>query len=391
MHRRYSIDNLIAAHNTGMKIALYGAGNAGEAIYNILKKCGVYPDLFIDNDEKKQGTIICDDVNCVAPHDIIQKENIILIISVSWSGYNSLYKKAQEDGFINFFELSDVLDDVFLNHRDLLKDIFSFLFEYKPTVDIIIPSGISGIQHTGLGCSEILETKDKICVYTGLFGDYDVYHKPQVYPENIDYYFISDNQLKDCEPVYWINARQVIPEEIASPILRNRYIKMHAADIFPGYKYAIYVDANLEIVEDLSKLLHKCKSGISVFTHYNRDCLFYEALQIVNFKRIIWSDAYNQVIKYLSEGMPLHYGLGEMPVIVMDLTNSICKKVMKEWWIEFEKGALRDQLSFMYVIWKNGLSSLDITSLGNDYRFADEFVFYTHILPSLLKSKNEET
>ena len=73
---------------------------------------------------------------------------------------------------------------------------------------------------------------------------------------------------------------------------------------------------------------------------------------MANYKRVKKYELLTQINRYLNEGFPLHYGMTEMPVIARFHNEPLCKKIMEEWWEEFNHTALRDQLSFMYVMWK---------------------------------------
>lgn len=367
-------------HNIDGRIALYGAGQAGMLIYNIMTVCGINVDFFIDNSEEKAGKILIDDIFCLQPAKIKEKEKCVVFISVTWVNYLKVCKKAKEDGFTNIVEFSEVLDSILLFHRELLPGLLKCIFENKNEVDIFVPARF--VDPTVLGEGQTLEICDRVAVYTGNFGSYDYFCEPSFCPEQVDYYFISDQKPEDIQVYHWIDAHTVIPKEISNPVLRNRYIKMHPHEIFRDYKYTIYIDANIEIKQDITKYLTKSGTGISVFSHYNRDCLFYEMLQIVNYKRAVWEDVYPQMDRYLSEGMPLHYGLGEMPVIALDHHKEPADIIMHEWWTEFLKGAFRDQFSFMYVLWKQGFTASDITSIGNDFRLCNDFTVNAHIAPS---------
>ena len=222
----------------------------------------------------------------------------------------------------------------------------------------------------------------RIAVYTSVFGDYDTVYPPQFYSDGIDYFYISDHRPEDIGEYKWIDARQFIPMDVIGPVKKNRWVKMHPHIIFPRYECSIYVDGVVEITKDISGYLHRNKTGISVFKYYNRDCLYFEALQMVNYKRIPMEEVLYQIERYLDEGFPMHYGMTEMPVIARFHHNPICIKLMEDWWNEFNKTALRDQLSFMYVMWRNGLGIGDLSLIGIDFRMADEYNYHQHIKDS---------
>lgn len=71
-----------------------------------------------------------------------------------------------------------------------------------------------------------------------------------------------------------------------------------------------------------------------------------------------------QLSGYMEDGMPRNYGLISGGFLVRDHNNSIADKVMNEWYEEFLKGEKRDQLSFPYVAWKNGIAMEQLTLLN---------------------------
>ena len=113
--------------------------------------------------------------------------------------------------------------------------------------------------------------------------------------------------------------------------------------------------------------------------HPARECIYHEAMSIVNFKRVNADDVCHQMKRYMEEGMPSHYGLGEMSIIAREHNKAECTSVMETWWKEFDNESQRDQLSFMYAMWKNGLVVTDLGCLGYDVRNNKNITFFEHI------------
>ena len=57
----------------------------------------------------------------------------------------------------------------------------------------------------------------------------------------------------------------------------------------------------------------------------------------------------------------------------------MCKGLMEQWWGEFVKYCKRDQISFPYVMFKNGLSMNDIVTLGSNVYKNPSFRITTHL------------
>lgn len=360
----FDIKTLQAWKKQGKKIAIYCAGRHGTILFEILKKCSISADCFLDSNQYKWGQKIVDDCICVNPHQIEDKDNYIVFICIALAYYEKICNQVSFIGYHNIANLNDLTDDIIINNSSLYLDLIEWFQHFPPSEFFYTPKSNSN----NIPVNTVLNTSHfKIAVYTGTFGGYDDMCKPEVHPDNIDYYYISDKKPEDIYPYRWIDAKKIIPPDISSPIKRNRYIKMHPHIFFPDYEYSIYVDGNIKIKGDLSCFIPSKKLGISVFMHPNRDCLFYEGITIVNFRRVTAADVCKQMKRYLNEGMPLHYGLAAMGIIARKHAEPTCIKIMEEWWNEFNQGAQRDQLSFMYIMWKNGLNITDICSLGSNY------------------------
>lgn len=364
LHMRTNIAFLRYWKKEGKKIAIYCAGTHGKYFSIILRMLGIETDFFLDNDKKKWNTLIEGKI-CYAPALWSGREDVLVFICVGMAYYFEVLKNAEQNGFVRIADFTDVYDDMIVNYQDIYLQLIekSALFGeagifYRPFPNKdAVPMDNAGRTVPG-----------QIAVYTGIFGNYDGICKPDVCPPNIDYYFISDERPADIRPFRWLDGKAVIPDSITNPIKRNRYIKMHPHKLFPQYKYSVYMDGNITLIDDISGFVHCNASGISVFMLPWRDCIYYEALATVSDRRVVTGDVCRQVKKYLKEGMPLHYGLPEMPVIAREHSKLQCIKVMEDWWQEFDSGAQRDQLSFMYAMWKNGMKLTDLTSLGADVR-----------------------
>lgn len=357
------------------KIAIYCAGTHGREIKKLLKFCGVEIDYFLDNNKNLQGKMI-DGVICYKPTYIEGKNNCITLIAAGLEKYEEIYRMAKKQGILNIIDFRLVLDDLII-HNDLYTKLM-YIRSNSVEADLFYTKVFT--KNENINRKKIKEKK--IAVYTANFGNYDKIFVPEVVPENVDYYYFSDAKPLKLKRYIWRDAKKYIPDAVISPIKRNRYLKMHPDELFPEYEYSIYLDSNIKIIGDITDFFGTSKSGISVFKHNRRDCLFYEAMTIVNYKRAIPQDVVIQMNRYLEEGMPLHFGLMEMPIIAREHKNKYCKKIMNLWWEEFNKGAQRDQLSFMYSVWKNGMTIDDIAILGDDVRMENSITIYNHIKQS---------
>lgn len=352
----------------GNKVVVYCAGCVGIAIANILNRCGIRIDCFVDNNPQKWGMFILDDVKCESPSCLSGRDDCITFIGIVKKHYESIISSAQENNVLQIVDFNDILDDIIINKKELYLELIKEFENYEHANYFYTNNPNSWVNQYKKVKTDVTQ---RLAVYTSVFGSYDQICMPKVKPDNVDYYYISDEEPGELGCYKWIDAKTIVPDEITSPIKRNRYVKMHPHLIFPQYRYSVYVDGNIEIKDDISCFVAENKSGISTFMHPERECIFYEGLTVVNYRRAVAEEVINQLDRYLSEGMPIHYGLPEMRVIVREHMKPICIKVMEDWWKEFDTGCQRDQLSFMYVMWKNGMSLSDMTSLGRDAYSSD--------------------
>ena len=224
-----------------------------------------------------------------------------------------------------------------------------------------------------------LSPNEKIAVYTSVFGDYDQVREPQYFADNIDYYFVSDKRPESLRGYQWVDAREYLPKGVNDAVMQNRFVKMHPHVLFPQYKYSVYIDGSVEIINDISMFVQKSKIGISVFLHPLRDDIYMEALAVVNYRRANKEQVACQMRTYREENMPTELGLPEMRVFAREHNNLYCINIMEAWWDEFQTKSKRDQLSFMYAVWKNGFTLSDMFVLGRDMKKHGSLKIWDHM------------
>lgn len=219
----------------------------------------------------------------------------------------------------------------------------------------------------------------KIAVYTVSTGGYDVVKEPRFVDEQFDYFVFTNSKLPT--DTVW----KVIPLngecKKMSALEQARYVKTHPHLFFRDYDISIFIDGNIQIIKDIRPLIYKMieeGKNIAVHRHNCRDCIYHEA-------RIIWAqgraklfDILKQIYHYRRMGFPRHFGLFETNVIIRFHNDPKCKAVMDTWWNEIETRTKRDQLSFTYSLWKNGLISDYVMSLGNCSRNSEYFSVVNH-------------
>ena len=221
-------------------------------------------------------------------------------------------------------------------------------------------------------------SKKKYAVYTCITGNYDLIKEPIVKFPNMDFFVYSDNEIKSEN---WVWRK--IPDQLRQlgNTMINRYVKFHPKELFPDYDYAIYVDGNVKIVADIRRLTEctESTSGIAMFNHCLRDCLYEEAKSCILYGKGNKKEIGEQVEKYKKQNFPAHFGLKEATVIFSDLNNNNAANFFENWWKElYYSKSLRDQIALPYSIWSAGFDISSIGCLGTNVYHSNFFRVYPH-------------
>jgi hypothetical protein len=219
----------------------------------------------------------------------------------------------------------------------------------------------------------------KVVVYTCIWGGYDEIIEPVFINPNVDYIIFTDRDIDPCSAWKKINIPDNSILKGMTPIEINRYIKILPHKFFKEYDYSIYVDGNIKIVTDVMPLINDigdCYIGIH---NYPTNCIYKMKDAIIAGKKASAYNVKQQIAKYEKEGYPKGYGAFECNVIIRKHNTPDCIDLMCKWWDEFTNTtSKRDQLSFMYVLWKSGLKASDVYSLGIDVRQNPRFQVLKH-------------
>lgn len=154
--------------------------------------------------------------------------------------------------------------------------------------------------------------------------------------------------------------------------------KTHPHILFPQYKYSVWIDSNIDVRSAyLFNLVSNTKSNLFTAKHNVRDCI-YDEIDVVCQNSRDSIELCNLTKAFLkSEKMPVHYGLNETCVMYREHGNKQVKKIDDMWWNMIKNYSKRDQLSFSYVLWKNGIAVSDI-SIPNLRENTHNFLVYAH-------------
>jgi len=215
-------------------------------------------------------------------------------------------------------------------------------------------------------------SKDKIAVYTVMFGGYDTIKEPIVVPDNADFYLITDNASVISHKSSWnvlnMDKFKRYTEKMDAPI-RNRWYKTHPHVLFPDYKYSLYVDSSIKIITDVTEHINKIgKIGMAVHRHPDRDCV-YDELDIVKIYKRDSKKNFEKIEElYRNTNFPKHYGLLENTVIAYMHNEKRVIRIVENWWRYIEKCCRRDQLSLPVVLYNNGVDVNAVCGLGDNLK-----------------------
>jgi len=238
--------------------------------------------------------------------------------------------------------------------------------------------------------------KNKIAIYTAIFGGKDNLIEPEYVPKGCDFVCFSDRDFKSD---IW-DVRKV-ESKFEDPVRSAKVFKILPHKYLFEYEISVWVDGNVLIRGDLVRLIEKylLSFNLAFFNHDEqkkrwkklfwikdkgdcRDCIYDEAKHLLKISkdRKYKDDPIlikTQVEKYREEKYPEHNGLIAGMVILRKHNEKVVVKVMEDWWQEIKNGSRRDQLSFNYIAWKN---KLDFVYMKGNVRHNKYFLHQPHRL-----------
>ena len=254
-------------------------------------------------------------------------------------------------------------DDIYLKYRSLELKVKTKWVRNNSISSTPLNKNI--IKNSGLALSNNLKnrndtyinnlkmkrekTTNKYVVYTCITNNYDAIREISNPIPGYDFICFTDNK-KLTSNTWMIDF---LPDKLKglSPVRQQRYIKTHPHEFLSDYEVSIWIDGNVDILQDPTPLINDfC---IEIPTHPERKCIYEEGIACIKQHKDTSTNVNKQLNRYKREGFPKNFGLPQSCIIIRHHNNPDCIKIMNEWWNEIEKGSHRDQLSFSYVLWKN--------------------------------------
>lgn len=208
-------------------------------------------------------------------------------------------------------------------------------------------------QHKAISPSK---NQNKNVLYTCITGNYDALIQHTYISPDWDYYCFTDqkNLLEQKTVGHWhIKALQYTAN---NPQLTGRWHKIHPHVLLTEYDQCLYLDGNINILSPYLFELVKEKQNqyiLGQFIHPVRDCIYEEILACLGGKKEKKANLEKVKNLLLQSQFPSHFGLSETGILFRKHNNLLCIKIMDEWWSMLENYSVRDQISLMYILWKN--------------------------------------
>jgi len=190
--------------------------------------------------------------------------------------------------------------------------------------------------------------KNKAVLYTCLTGNYDQLNNHSYINPDWDYVCFTDHTaIKNKNNSCW-EIKPLFFDKM-DDVRNNRWHKLHPHLLFPEHERSVYVDTNInflsdKIFEDINSAINESKK-ISLGLHPGRNCVY---------------DEIGACLKFEKDDQEI-YGLFENNIIYREHHDTEVIKIMSDWWWWVENYSRRDQLSLMYVLWKNNFQVLPLS------------------------------
>lgn len=194
--------------------------------------------------------------------------------------------------------------------------------------------------------------KNNTVVCTAVVGGFD-YQTSSKFIDGVDYIYFTDG--KSPFPILPKWKEVVLGDENLDNRRRAKRPKIfpHSIDILNNYKYLIWIDGDMEIINEnfVPEILSYLKNGFVMSPHFDgRKCAYGEAS--IRPEKYAKEPFEEQINLYKSEGFPENYGLYECGVSARDMTNEEVKNFGEVWYHQNMIFSCQDQVSAPYCLWK---------------------------------------
>jgi len=217
-------------------------------------------------------------------------------------------------------------------------------------------------------------------MYSCVSGGYDDIISDFIPNPEYKYVLFTDNpKLLQNETYLWWHICPLAFSEMDN--VRNAcWHKLHPHVLFPDYKYSVWVDSNVQIsgssVYDIIERHKRAKHKIAISLHPNRDCIYEEANACIVDGKDNPALINTQMTILRKHGFPKHAGLYETNLLLRRHMDKQIIDLCNQWWAFIRDYSRHDQLSFNYLLWKNGIKHYPLDK--KSMRYHPEFKLINH-------------
>lgn len=193
----------------------------------------------------------------------------------------------------------------------------------------------------------------KIAIYSACSGAYDALVPPEKFNDRFDYFVFVDDVAKDG------GGSKIVPATFVHKDATRtaRFVKTHPHLLLDGYDIAVWVDANVVLLDDLNDAVESfIRSGrpVAGVPHQDRSSVSEEFAACVERAKDDPGVIERQRVAYRSIGFDCS-DLIETPWMMFNLRDKRLAGFLDRWWAEIERYSRRDQLSVNYALRLAGL------------------------------------
>lgn len=193
-----------------------------------------------------------------------------------------------------------------------------------------------------------------IIVYTCIIGDYDNYisFPKNLKEEGVDYIYITDNNKIKVEGYQMLYVDKIDNDNK----ITNRYYKLKMNKLLKNYKYSIYYDGNVEVLNKLKPLLKYVENhDIAMFDYFIFMNVYEQFLGKYSITGTSRQEILNKRYKeYINDGWKDNQ-VNPNGKFIIRKHNEKLYDFMNDWY-EDTKIIGRDEFTFHYNRWKHNIN-----------------------------------
>ena len=181
----------------------------------------------------------------------------------------------------------------------------------------------------------------KKAIYTAIFGNYDKFTQCLYDNDDYDYHLFTDNpNIKSG--LYKIHL-------LEGDAHKAREIKLLPHKYLPSYDYSVWMDGNIVQTRNINQLVSRQRTDIMTMKHPHRSCIYDEATECIAMHKDKATTIQSQMERYKQVKFQANMGLIASGLLFRKHSPKV-KTLCENWMAELQKGSIRDQLSFNYVL-----------------------------------------